>query len=73
MAKSECVEAFERAEAEALSRPDALESLLGRDCVFLNHGGLGGPPRAVIELRRHAERLCERQPMRWCRAYVFIS
>ena len=63
----ECVEAFQRAEAEALSRPNALEPLLERDSVFLNHGGLGGPPRAIIELRRVAERLCERQPMRWCR------
>ena len=58
---------FIREEAEALARPGALDCMIGSECCFLNHGGLGSPPRAIVELRRHAEDLCEKQPMRWCR------
>ena len=58
---------FIRLEEEELARPGALETLIEDGCAYLNHGGLGGPPRAIIALRRHAEELCEAQPMRWCR------
>ena len=61
------IHSFNAQATALLAHPDALAPLLSHDTVYLNHGGLGGPPRAILQLRRLAEDWCERQPMQWCR------
>ena len=61
------IHSFNAQATALLSHPDALAPLLSHDTVYLNHGGLGGPPRAILQLRRLAEDSCEQQPMQWCR------
>ena len=61
------IHSFNAQATALLSHTDALAPLLSHDTVYLNHGGLGGPPRAILQLRRLAEDSCEQQPMQWCR------
>ena len=62
------VAAFVAEEARLGDSPDAMTFSWPRHHpLYFNHGGLGGPTRAVMQLRTAAHELSEQHPMAWHR------